>query len=169
MFYENCSVLREIIQQKQRLLFYFGGDVINQFDLFMRENKVKREATFYAASQAFIGESGEPVLWKIRPISTRENENIRAECVVEELDRNSGRMRSKFDIAKYTSRLLAASVEEPNLFDKKLQDSYGVLTPEDLLLELLDNPAEYRRFADFVQRFNGFDVPLDERVERAKN
>lgn len=146
-----------------------GVLIINQFDLFMKENKKQRESTFYAASSAFTGEDGDPVLWKIRPISTRENEAIRADCVVEEVDRSTGRVKSRFDIAKYTSRLLAASVEEPNLYDKALQDSYGVMTPEELLLELLDNPAEYRRFADLVQRFNGFDVPLDERVGRAKN
>lgn len=138
-------------------------------DLFLKENKRQREGTVYAASRAFVGEGGEPVLWKLRPISTRENEAIRDECVAEVFDSAAGRVRSKLDISRYTAKLLAASVVEPNLFDKKLQDSYGVMTPEDLILEMLDNPAEYRRFADFVQRFNGFDETLEDKVERAKN
>ncbi len=137
------------------------------FEAFLKENKRQRDCTFYAASRAFVDEKGEPVLWKIRPITTRENERIRDECVAEVSE--AGRTRYRLDLSKYTARLLAASVVEPNLFDKQLQDSYGVMTPEELIPELLDNPAEYRRFADFIQRFNGFDESLDGKIERAKN
>lgn len=132
---------------------------------FLKSNKKAREAAVYAASQSFVDDNGEPVLWKIRPISTKENESIRDECVIE--DKLSGRYR--LDISKYTAKLLAASVVEPNLYDKQLQDSYGVMTPEALILELLDNPAEYRNFADFIQRYNGFNVGLTEKIDDAKN
>ena len=39
--------------------------------------------------------------------------------------------------------MMVASIVEPNLNDKTLQDSYGVMTPEDLLTEMIDNPGEY--------------------------
>lgn len=138
---------------------------MGQFERFLKSNKKIREPTVYAASRSFTDDSGEPVLWKIRPISTKENEMIRDECVIE--DKASGRYR--IEISKYTAKLLAASVIEPNLYDKELQDSYGVMTPEALLLELLDNPSEYRKFADFIQRFNGFNESFSDKVDAAKN
>ena len=138
---------------------------MGQFERFLKTNKKTREATVYLASRSFTDENGEPVLWKIRPISTKENEMIRDECVIE--DKASGRYR--LEISKYTAKLLAASVIEPNLYNKELQDSYGVMTPEALLLELLDNPSEYRKFADFIQQFNGFNESFSDKVDTAKN
>lgn len=138
---------------------------MSQLDRFLKANRKCREATVYAASRSYTDEDGKPVLWKIRPISTKENEVIRDECIIE--DKAAGRYR--LDISKYTAKLLAASVIEPNLYDKELQDSYGVMTPEALILELLDNPAEYRKFADFIQEFNGFNEGFAEKIDAAKN
>lgn len=138
---------------------------MSQLERFLKTNKKTRENTVYAASHSFTDEEGKPVLWKIRPISTKENEAIRDECITE--DKAAGRYR--LDISKYTAKLLAASVIEPNLYDKELQDSYGVMTPEALIRELLDNPAEYRRFADFIQEFNGFNDDFSNKVDAAKN
>ena len=65
--------------------------------------------------------------------------------------------------------MIAASVVVPDLYDAELQDSYGVSTPEDLLVALVDDPGEYNDLAAFVQKFNGFDATLDDKVEEAKN
>lgn len=138
---------------------------MSRFEQFLKANKKPREPAVYAASQSFTNEDGTPVLWKIKPITTRENEAIRDECVIE--DKANGRFR--LDVSKYTAKLLAASVIEPNLFDKELQDSYGVMTPEGLILELLDNPAEYRNFSEFVREFNGFNESFSDKIKTAKN
>ena len=42
-------------------------------------------------------------------------------------------------------------------------------TPEDLLLSMVDDPGEYSELAAFVQKFQGFDVSFQEKVEEAKN
>ena len=55
------------------------------------------------------------------------------------------------------------------VYDKDLQDSYGVMTPEDLLKEMVDDPGEYNAFAAVVQNFNGFNTTLEDKVEEAKN
>ena len=57
----------------------------------------------------------------------------------------------------------------PDLYDAELQDSYGVKTPEDLLLAMVDSPGEYNDLAAYVQKFQGFDVSLDDKVQEAKN
>ena len=65
--------------------------------------------------------------------------------------------------------MMVASVVYPNLNDKDLQDSYGVMTPEDLLTEMVDNPGEYNAFGKFINEYNGFTEGLNEKVEKAKN
>ena len=57
---------------------------------------------------------------------------------------------------------------EPNLHDKDLQDSYGVMTPEELVQEMVDDPGEYSDFSTFVQQYNGF-TSMDDKVAEAKN
>lgn len=42
-------------------------------------------------------------------------------------------------------------------------------TPEELIQEMIDDPAEYQKLAWFVQDYNGFDIDLNEKVEEAKN
>ena len=64
--------------------------------------------------------------------------------------------------------MIAASVVYPDLYNKELQDSYGVTTPEDLLLEMVDDPAEYNEFVKFVQDMSGFES-MSEKVDEAKN
>ena len=38
-----------------------------------------------------------------------------------------------------------------------------------VLFELIDNPGEYQELLKFVQKMNGFDVSIAEKVEKAKN
>ena len=80
-----------------------------------------------------------------------------------------GTYRTKLDASKYMSKMISACIVEPNLYDKDLQDSYGVMTPEDLLKEMIDNPGEYNELAEFIQKFNSFDKVLEDKVEEAKN
>ncbi|MDE7229250.1 MAG: hypothetical protein K2N56_02105 [Oscillospiraceae bacterium] len=142
---------------------------MSQFERFLKKNKVRRENTCYAASRSLVDEDGRPLMWTIRPISTKENEQIRDECMTEvPVEGKPWAVRPKLDVRRYMAKLLAASVVEPNLYDKELQDSYGVMTPEALVLEMLDNPAEYQEFAAFVQRFNGFDSTFEDKVDEAK-
>jgi len=128
--------------------------------LFLKENKTAKENVFYRATESLRGEDNEPLLWEIRRITTREDERLRDEC----MSASKG-----FDYNLYIKKLAAASVVTPCLYNAELQDSYGVKTPEDLLEALIDSPGEYQEFVRFVQKTNGFDVTMSERVERAKN
>lgn len=77
--------------------------------------------------------------------------------------------RLKMQSSMYVQKLIAASVVVPDLYDAELQNSYGVKLPEDLLLALVDDPGEYNELAMYVQKFQGFDVSLEDKVEEAKN
>lgn len=138
--------------------------------LFLKKNKIEKKNTFYAATKSLCDEKGEPLEWEIRPISTRQNDAIREKCTVEvQITGKPGQYRQKINTSKYVAELLAASVVYPDLNDKTLQDSYGVMNPTDLLQEMIDSPTEYNDFAAFVQNFSGFDVDFNDEVKEAKN
>ena len=77
--------------------------------------------------------------------------------------------KEKLNTSKYISRLIVASVVEPDLNNKELQDSYGVMSAEELIKEMIDDPGEYNDFALFIQTYNGFTETLQDEVEEAKN
>lgn len=56
----------------------------------------------------------------------------------------------------------------PDLYDKELQDSYGVMTPNDLVYAMVDDAGEMQDFQLWMQKFQGFTKTLDEKVEEAK-
>ncbi len=143
---------------------------MSQFTRFMKANKIKKENTTYAATKSLVDENGNPLLWTIKPLSTRENEAIRDECMVDVPVKGKANMfRPKLNTSKYLARMLCACIVEPNMFNKELQDSYDVSTPEDLLQAMIDDPGEYQDFAAFVQNYNGFNTTLEDKVEEAKN
>ena len=134
---------------------------MSNLSLFLKKNKIQKQNTFFAATKSLCDEKGEPLLWEIRAISTAENDQLREECTIEVPIKGKPNMyRPKVNTSKYIGKMLAAS---------ELQDSYGVNTPEDLLKQMIDNPAEYNDFANFIQNFSGFDTSMDDKVAEAKN
>lgn len=143
---------------------------MSKFSRFMKTNKVLKENTTFVATKSLVDEEGKPLPWIIKPLSTRENESIRDDCMIEvPIVGKPNMYRPKLNTSKYIAKMICACVEEPNLYDKELQDSYGVMTPEDLIKEMIDDPGEYNEFASFIQDFCGFNVSLDDKVEEAKN
>jgi hypothetical protein len=140
---------------------------MSDFERFLKTNRVVKENVFYPATSAVTDENGEPVLWEIRHLTTTQCEEIKRECI-RQIEGKNGVVRERLDTNGYMDRLLAASVVEPNLYNAELQDSYGVYTPEELLKAIIDNPAEYAAFADYVYGLLGF-TTFGEKVEQAKN
>ena len=108
--------------------------------------------------------------WVICPLSTKDNELIRDECIKNVPVRGKkGQYQKDLDTGKYLAKMICACVVEPNLNNQQLQDSYGVKTPEELIREMIDDPGEYDEFAQFIQNYNGFDETLQDRKDEAKN
>jgi len=143
---------------------------MSNLSLFLKKNKIQKENTTYPATKSLLDENGNPLLWEIKPLTTRENENIRESCMIEVPVKGKPNMyRPKLNTSLYLAKTMVASIVHPNLYDADLQDSYGVKTPEDLLKEMIDDPGEYNEFAAFIQQYNGFDTTMEEKVEEAKN
>lgn len=143
---------------------------MSQFAKFMKANKTVKENELHAVTKSLCDEKGNPLEWEFRHISTKDNENIRESCTVEIPVAGKPNMyRPKLKTSLYIQKMIAASVVVPDLFDVELQDSYGVKTPEELLLAMVDDPGEYNELAAFVQKFQGFDASFEDKVDEAKN
>ena len=143
---------------------------MSKFARFMKANKAVKENGFYAATKSLCDENGKPLVWEFRHITSKDNENIREDCTKEIPVPGRGNLyRTKINSGLYVQKMIVASVVTPDLYDKELQDSYGVLTPEELLLAMVDDPGEYSDLAAFVQKFQGFDTSFEDKVEEAKN
>lgn len=142
---------------------------MSKFSKFMKANKIVKENEMYPVTKSLCDEEGKPIKWEFRHISSAENEKIRESCTFEVPTGKANIYRQKVDSGKYIKKMIIASLVTPDLYDAELQDSYSVKTPEDLLMEMVDNPGEYNDLAAFVQKMQGFDISFDEKVEEAKN
>ncbi|WFD12207.1 phage tail assembly chaperone [Tepidibacter hydrothermalis] len=143
---------------------------MSNLSLFLKKNKIQKENTTYAATKSLCDEQGNPLLWEIKPLTTKENEDIREACMIEIPVKGKPNMfRPKLVTSKYLAKMMVASIVEPNLYNAELQDSYEVKTPEDLLKEMVNDPGEYNDLATFIQQFNGFNTTMQDKVEEAKN
>ncbi|MFL2104129.1 phage tail assembly chaperone [Mycobacteroides abscessus] len=137
---------------------------------FLKKNKKLRENTSFAATKSIADENGNALEWAIKPLTTKMNEDIRDECTVEvPVDKKRHMYRQKLNTSKYGTKLIVASVIEPDLNNAELQDSYGVKTPDELVQEMIDDPGEFAEFQKFIQEFNGFTEKDNEAVDEAKN
>lgn len=139
------------------------------FEAFMKRNKIKKPNTKYVATKSLVDENGKPLEWEIKALTTREAEKIREACTIEiPVKGKPGMYRPKLNTDMYTTKMVAAAIVYPDLYNAELQNSYGVTTPEDLIKEMVDNPAEYMDLVNFVQEYSGFET-LQEKVNEAKN
>lgn len=143
---------------------------MSNFSRFMKKNKITKENTTFPATKSLVDEKGNPLLWTIKPLTTKENDDIRDDCMIEVPVKGKPNVyRQKLNTSKYIAKMICACVAEPNLYDAELQDSYGVMTAEELLKEMIDDPGEYQELATFIQEYNGFNTTLDDKVAEAKN
>lgn len=143
---------------------------MSNLSLFLKKNKKVKTNTFYAATKSLCDENGEPLKWEIKALTTTESEDIRTACTTEvQVPGKMGVYRPRVDSKLYIAKLITACVVFPDLHNTELQNSYGVMTPEDLLKEMIDSPSEYNAFAEFIQNFNGLGESLDDKVNEAKN
>lgn len=143
---------------------------MGNLNVFFKKNKKVKENIKIAATQTLCDEKGNPLLWEIRPLTTKEDAAIRDSCMIEvPITGKPGQFRPKLNVNKYLALMTAACIIYPNLNDKELQDSYGVMGAEQLLLEMIDNPGEYDVFLQKIQAYQGFDQSFAEKVDEAKN
>lgn len=142
---------------------------MSNFSKFMKANKIQKQNVMHPVTKSLTDEKGEPLLWEIKPLTTKENESIREACTIDvPVKGKPNQYRPKVDMNKYQTKLICAAIVSPDLNDTELQNSYGVMTPEELIKEMVDDPAEYTDLMIFIQQLSGFKT-LQEEIDEAKN
>lgn len=143
---------------------------MSKFAKFMKANKIAKPNGKYAPTASLLDENGKPIEWEFRPITSKENEALRESCTVEvQVTGKPNLFRPKLNTSQYLAKMIVASTVFPDLYDKELQDSYGVMTPEELVYAMVDGAGEYQDFTVWMQQFHGFTKDFDEKVDDAKN
>lgn len=136
---------------------------------FLAQNAIKVENMKITASKRFIDESGAPILWEARCITSAEDEELRKACTKRmRIPGRKNQYAPETDYNEYLGRLAAQCTVYPNLNDQGLQDSYHVMGAEALLKAML-TPGEYAEYLSKIQEINGFDTAFEDLVEDAKN
>lgn len=142
---------------------------MSDLSLFLKKNKTEKEHVFYPATKSLRDAEGKPLLWELRPLTTKESEALRTKHTkVSVAPGKSGKVNQSVD-DRFVPALVCAAVVHPDLNDAELQDSYGVMSPEDLILEMIDSPGEWDALAAKVMKLSGMGESLDDEVEEAKN
>ena len=137
------------------------------FDAFLKTNKIEKQNEFIPVSQAFQDENGNTILWEVRQLTNEEMKYIKKTCVKQIKDKR-GNVTVETDSDKMMCLMAAMSTVYPDLKNAELQGSYGVYG-ETALLEAMLSAGELLVYEQEVNRINGFDVSLDDKVEEAKN
>lgn len=116
----------------------------------------ERPEVSIVVSERFRDDDGRPEAWRLRPVTAEDMHKLFAA--------GSGDGAAGGGMLL---RLLAQAVVYPDLQDAALQDSYGVMGAEELLLRML-SPGEYRVLLEAFERQN-LRPGMPELVREAKN
>lgn len=144
--------------------------MVASFSEFMKQNKKDVPHGFYAATDTLCDKDGNALVWEFRKLSSREAEDIRKRYTKQvQVTGKPNLFRPEVDAEGYTAALIAASCVYPALDNAELQDSYGVKTPTDLLLAMVDSAGEYTALTLWFNQYQGFNVSFQDKVRDAKN
>jgi len=136
---------------------------------FLAQNALKVENVKFVASKRFLDDKNKPIEWEIGCITSGEDEALRRACTKRVSIPGKRNMQTQeIDQGAYLVKLAAKCTVYPNLDDKELQDSYGVMGA-DALLKVMLTPGEFAEYLLKVQETNGFDTTFEERVDEVKN
>jgi len=136
---------------------------------FLKQNAVQAENIKFVASERFVDANNKPIEWEIRAITSKEDEDLRKNSMHKvPIPGKRNQFTQEIDTNKYMGLLAAACTAFPNLNDANLQDSYGVMSNDELLKAML-LPGEFADYLIKVQEICGFDKSMQDLVEEAKN
>ena len=116
-------------------------------------NPVAPEAKEVYISSRFLDDKGNPVPFKIRPVTQEENDAIikRSTPRVKE----NGQPADKLDQVEFSRRMVVAATVEPDFTQKELCDRYGVMDPLLVPGKMLLS-GEYGKLMQEITALSGF-------------
>lgn len=141
---------------------------IESMSAFLRQNAKQITEVEYAASKRFLDKDGDPVLWRLRPLTNLEIEKIMDRNTKNIQVKGTREVRKEYDQAAAQTEMTLASVVYPNLNDEELQQSYEVVGAEELLKTML-TPGELADLHLAVSEASDFDAGMANKIKQVKN
>lgn len=142
---------------------------MSNLQAFFAQNVEKVGLVEEVVSKRFKDEEGNPIKWKFGAIGGDEDAALRKAATKRvPVPGKKNMLIPETDFDLYTLRIAVATVKFPDLNNKELQDSYGVMSAEQVIQKML-LPGELTEVKKIAQSVNGFDIGLDDLVEEAKN
>ena len=134
---------------------------------FLKQNTIPVENQEVEVSKRFKDDTGNTVKFEIKSISNEMDDALRKQNT-RQVKKAKGVIVPELDQQKYFVDLVLKSLVYPDLNDKELQDSWGVMDSKELINAML-LPGEYSSLLQEVQKINGWDVNIEDIKEEAKN
>ena len=122
----------------------------------------------YIAAKRFTDEEGNPLVWRIRVLSNKELEALRARFTKKVYQPGSRTGENKFNNEAFLEELMVRSVVFPTLDDMELQNSWGVSNELDLVKAML-NGGELLDLNMAIQEAHGYETGFDDKLKEVKN
>ena len=123
-------------------------------NIFLKQNVKLPESEKVVITKRIADKDGNAAEWEIKAISNSKDDMLRKKHM-RQVKRGKGVYTPELDTTKYFKELVINSLVYPDLENKDLQDSWGVMGADDLL-DCLLTPGEYNELLQNVQRVNGF-------------
>lgn len=134
---------------------------MSKFVAFMKNNTVNKSVKEVIISDRFKDNQGEIIPFKIKGVSAKTESLVRNKYMI----MKDG--KPDFDADGYNREFYPLCIVYPDLNDKELQDSYGVMNSGDLLEEMLLS-GEYHKLIEEISKHNGYKT-YTEKVKEVKN
>ena len=118
-------------------------------------------------SKRFKDDAGNTVKFEIKSISNEMDDALRKQNT-RQVKKAKGVIVPELDQQKYFVDLVLKSLVYPDLDDKELQDSWGVMDSRELINAML-LPGEYTALLQEVQKINGWDLNVEDIKDEVKN
>ena len=134
---------------------------------FLRQNTIPVENQEVEVSKRFKDEEGNLIKFEIKSISNELDDALRKKNT-KQVKKAKGVIVPEMDTQGYYADVVLKSLVYPDLDNKELQDSWGVMDSKELLNAML-LPGEYGTLLQEVQKINGWDINIEDVKEEVKN
>lgn len=132
---------------------------------FFKENVVDPyQEVEYVVSDRFIDEDANPIKWKLKPM----NPDVALDLIDKSVETDPKTRKADFKTSLYQKNVVINTIIYPNLNDAALQDSYGVMSPGELISRML-NAEEFNGLLSKCMDVNGLSKSFEDKKEEVKN
>lgn len=135
---------------------------------FFKQNAKIVTEVEYVASKRFTDDEGNPIVWRIRVLTNKELDKLRARFTKKVYEPGTRTAEERMDLTAFTDELLVRTIVFPALDDMELQNSWGVSNELDLVKAML-NGGELTDLTRAIQEAQGFETGFEDKVKAVKN